>query len=249
MRSENNNILDTRIAQAVSRLMKITPEGERARVSVPVLYPSGSSAAVEVVFNAGRCFVTDLALGQMEAEMQGASNLYGDAAKKSVQRFGVGYDGLSIFATWANLDKIEGAIAAVANASVFAASNAIYKAVAEKEKQKNEELFEKVVRVFGKNDVVKGDEVVGRDAIWPAHNVVSLANNRKAIFEYITPHQNSISGKYMMFSDLSKLENKYSLTAVVNSIDSIGPKGAMLAEVSEVIQLGASDTEFLKRAA
>ncbi|MDE2444993.1 MAG: hypothetical protein KGO94_02370 [Alphaproteobacteria bacterium] len=229
--------------------MKITPDGERARVAVPVLYPSGSSAAVEVVFNAGKCFVTDLALGQMEAEMQGASNFYGDAAKKSVQRFGVGYDGLSIFAIWASLDKIESAIVSVANASVFAASNAIYKAVTEKEKRKNEELFEKIVRVFGKNDVVKDDEVIGRDAVWPAHNIVSLRNNRKAIFEYITPHQNSISGKYMMFSDLAKLEDKYSLTSVVNSIDSLGPKGAMLAEVSEVIQLAASDTEYLKRAA
>ena len=249
MRNENTNVMDARIAQAVSRLMKITPDGERVRVAVPVLYPSGSSAAVEVMFNAGKCFVTDLALGQMEAEMQGASNYYGDAAKKSVRRFGVGFDGLSIFAIWASVDKIESAIVAVANASVFAASNAIYKAVTEKEKRKNEELFEKIVRVFGKNDVVKDDEVIGRDAIWPAHNVVSLPRNRKAIFEYITPHQNSISGKYMMFSDLSKLENKYSLTSVVNSIDSLGPKGAMLAEVSEVIQLAASDTEFLKRAA
>ncbi len=249
MRSENTNVLDARIAQAVSRLMKITPDGERARVSVPVLYPSGSSAAVEVVLNAGKCFVSDLALGQLEAEMQGASNFYSDAAKKSVQRFGVGYDGLSIFAIWASLDKVESAIAAVANASVFAASNAIYKAITEKEKRKNEELFEKIVRVFGRNDVAKDEEVLGRDAVWPAHNVVNLTNNRKAIFEYVTPNQNSVAAKYMMFSDLSKLEDKYSLTSVVGSIDTIGPKGTMLAEVSEVIQLAASDTEYLKRAA
>lgn len=123
-----------RLTKAISRLMKLMPDGDRARISVPILYPSGSSAAVEVVFNSGKCFVTDLALGQMESEMHGADSFYDSAARKAAERFGVKYDGLSVFAAWASIEGIEGAIASVANASVAAAVNSIYKAAEEKEK-------------------------------------------------------------------------------------------------------------------
>ena len=249
MAIETTSHLGVRLEKAISRLMKVTPEGERARISVPILYPSGSGAAVEIVMNAGKCFVSDLALGQMEAEMNGAATFYDAAARKSVERFSVGYDGLSIFTVWTSLDNIEGAITSVANASVFAASSAIYRAVEEKEKKKNEELFAKVSRVFGRDNVVKVEDVSGRDAVWPAHNVVTLQNNRKVIFEYVTEHQNSIAPKFIMFSDLSKFENKYSLTSVVNNIERMSSKGAMLAEVSTIIQLVAEDQEFRRRAA
>lgn len=245
--------LTERLDRAVSRLMAVRVDGDRVRVSVPVLYPSGSSSAVEIVINGEQCFVSDLGLGQTEAEMNGASNFYDHAARKSVERFGVGYDGLSVFAIWASLDKIESAILAVSNASVAAAAGAIYSAIDEKEKHKNDELFERVrhifshSQIFGHSDVSKQQEIIGRDAVWPAHNVVTLPNNRKVIFEFVSESQNSIAAKFMMFSDLARVE-KYSLNSVVRSIEKIGKKGAMLADVSHVMQLEAGDNEYIERA-
>jgi hypothetical protein len=249
MVAETDHRLSDRLEQAISRLMHLTPEGERARISMPILYPSGSSAAVEVVLNAGKCFVSDFGLGQMESEMNGADSYYDSAARKASTKYGVNYDGLSIFALWTPLDRIESAILAVSNASVFAANNAIYKAIEDKEKKRNDEVYEKVSRIFGREKVTKAQELVGRDAHWDAHNVVIFNSGKKGIFEYVSNNQNSIASKFMMFSDLSKLDEVYSLTSVVSNVAKISSKGAMLSEVSEVIQISADDLVFQKRAA
>ena len=166
----------------------------------------------------------------------------------SAERFGVGYDGLSVFAFWASLDRIEGALTAVANASVYAATVAIYRSVQEKEKQNNVELYEKVASIFGQAYVAKKVEISGRDAFWDAHNVVMLEDHRRAVFEFVSENSNSISSKFMMFSDLSKIEGAFSLNSVVRSIEGLGRKGAMLADISNVIPLSASRTDFMKYA-
>lgn len=235
-----------RLERAVSRLMGTRLNGDRARMAVPALFPSGSSAAVEIVLNGNDCFVSDMGLGQAEAEMQGASTFYDFAARKAIERFGVGYDGLSIFVVRTSLDQIETAISVVANASVNAASTAIYRALEEREKTKSEELFRKVSRAFGQSSVAREEEVIGREAAWPAHNVVTI-EDRKIIFEYVTENQISIASKFMMFSDLSKSSRSYSLNSVVSNIDKLGAKGAMLADVSYVMQIAANDDDFRRR--
>jgi hypothetical protein len=240
-----DKILKDRLDRAVSRLMAVRVDGDSARVAVPVLYPSGSGCSVEIIVNGGRCFVSDLALGHLEAEMQGADEFYGHSAKRAAEHFGVGYDGLSVFAQWASLDKLETAVAAVANASVQAATSAIFRAAEEKHKQKNIEVFERVRVIFGAQLVVKSADVSGRDASWEAHNVVTFPDRRRAIFEFVSESQNSIANKFMMFSDLSKTDDAgLSLKSVVKSIDRIGKKGSMLADVSNVIELSANADEF-----
>lgn len=244
----SKQLFTERLSKAVSRLMNVSAEGDRARVSVPILYPSGSSSAVEIILNGSNCFVSDLALGQMEADMYGAGSFYDVAARKSADRFGVGYDGLSIFAVWAPVENIESAIMSVANASITATNSAIFKAIDDKEKKKNDELFDRVVHIFGRSDVLKEAEVVGRDAKWDAHNVVVLSDRKKLIFEYITESQNSIAAKYMMFSDLSKSQFQYALTSVVSNVGNISRKGTMLAEVSTVMQIASNDDDYKRRA-
>lgn len=225
-------------------------DGDRARVTMPVFYPSGASAAVDIQLNEDKCFITDSALGYGEAEMYAAQEYYAACAKKASDRFGVGYDGIAIFASWSSIDRIEGAISAVANASVQAASTAIFRASEEKEKQRNAEVYEKVLSVFGRDHVNKKLEVRGRETSWEAHNVVLLKDYRPAIFEFVTENSNSISNKFMMFSDLSRVqaERSFSLNSVVKSVSKIGQKGAMLSDVSNIIELGASPSEYLRYA-
>ena len=52
----------------------------------------------------------------------------------------------------------------------------------------------------------------------------------------------------MMFSDLSRRERAYSLNSVVTTIEQIGKNGSMLADVSNVLELGADTSEFLRYA-
>lgn len=147
-----------RLERAIARLMPLTGRGDTAKIAVPILYPSGSSAAVEIMMNGGRCFVSDLGLGQMEAEMNGADIYYDAAARKAAANYHVGYDGLSIFATWASLENIESAILGVSNASVFAATNSIHKAVEERDRKRNDAVYEKVVRRTDRNRALAAED-------------------------------------------------------------------------------------------
>lgn len=242
------NVLKERIAEAIGKLVSTRFDGERVRISLPVLYPSGSGSAVEVIINGDNCFVTDFGFGLMEAEMYGAEEFYDGAARTSAMRFGVGFDGASVFAAWANLTRLEGAVAGVANASVQAAGNAIMRAVEEKEKRTNREVYDRVVEYFGTHAVVRQQDLQGRDEVWSAHNVIVIPGKKKAVFEFVTENSNSIANKFMMFSDLSKIENAYSLNSVVRSIPSMGKKSAMLADVSNVLSLDSPRTLYLRYA-
>jgi hypothetical protein len=91
-------------------------------------------------------------------------------------------------------------------------------------------------------------ELIGRDASWPAHNIVTFTDNRRAVFEFVRENQNSIANKFMMFSDLSRLEDGISLNSVVKSIEAIGKKGSMLADVSNVLSIDADASEFRRYA-
>ena len=111
-----------KIEEAAAGLISVRADGDRARISLPLLYPSGSGSAVEVMVNGDNCFVSDFGFGAMEAEMYGAESLYESSAKKAADRFGVGFDGMSIFKTWTSLGRLDAAVVAVANASVQAAT-------------------------------------------------------------------------------------------------------------------------------
>jgi hypothetical protein len=235
-----------RIEEAIASLVSVRADGNRARITLPLLYPSGAGCSVEVTVNGENCFVSDFGFGAMEAEMQGADSFYDSHARKAADHFGVGFDGMSIFAAWAALGRMDAAVIAVANASVQAATWAIMSASEERERRDNAELFERVREYFGERAVSKRGELSGRDAKWQVHNVVALASRKRAVFEFVTTHTNSISNKYMMFSDLSRLEDTYSLNSVVRSIPRMGNKGAMLAGVSHVIELDSPRETYVR---
>ena len=246
--SEPSSTVDKRLTLAVQRLMALRVDGEIARLSVPSLYPSGASATVEITTNGNTCFVSDIGRGYMEAEFQGADKFYAASAHNAAKRFGVGFDGFSVFASWASIDRVESAICLVANASTQAAAVAIFSAEREQDRRAQEEIYDKIAGIFRLQSVNKSMGLRGRDAEWNAHNVVAMPNEKLAIFEFVKESQNSIANKFMMFSDLSRVENGISLNSVVRRLDSIGKKGSMLADVSNVIELSANDEEFRRHA-
>lgn len=235
------------VTQAVARLVSARLFGEALTVSLPISYPSGAFAGVKVSLSGDRCLVSDSALGLREAEMACIGDFYDSAAKEAAERFGVSFDGASMFAASAPLDRVDGAIVAVANASVNAVSKALAHAAEAKERITNTAVFDIVADIFGKSNVARKIEIAGRDALWDAHNVVSI-RGQKTIFEYVSDHSNSIANKFLMFSDLVKLEAPPALVSVVHSIDGLGPKGAMLSDVSHVISLTSDRSVFQRYA-
>ncbi|MGX5734537.1 hypothetical protein [Bosea thiooxidans] len=188
--------------------------------------------------------MSDCALGMREAEMAGASDFFDSAANDTASWFGVGYDGASVFATSAGLDRLEGAIVAVANASTSAVGRALLRASEAKERQANSAVFDLVTEIFGKPNVTRKMEIAGREASWDAHNVVTIGG-KKAVFEFVGNHANAIASKFLMFSDIVKITDAPSLNSVVQSIEQMSKKANMLNDVSNIIALDSRRELFL----
>lgn len=237
-----------RLRRAVERLTTIREGVDSVCVSVPVLYPSGASSTVDVRLGSNSCFVSDMGNGHTEAYLANAADFYSHQAKQAAARFGVAYDGESIFMAQASLEQIQGAISCVSNASVQAASLSILRAEEDRERRRNDEVYDRVRSIFGADAVTKVTEIKGKRTVWPAHNVVTLARGRQAVFEFVTAHPNSISSKYLMFSDVAMRHEPPALNAVVRSLEKLGPKGGLLQDVCNVIELASSNDDYLKYA-
>ncbi|WP_156907282.1 hypothetical protein [Thalassobaculum salexigens] len=229
---------------ALGRLAAAREMNDRLLVDLPVMYPSGATAVVQVEQNRDRVLVSDLGHGLIEAEMAAAEEFFGPAARRTADEFSVNFDGYAIFALWVPIGRLEAAIACVANASCRAAAEAIQKASEMQVRNQNEQIFERVSSVFGKNMVIKKTEIEGRHISWSAHNVIVFPNKSRAIFEYMTGHANSVSNRYMMFSDIKSADHSISLNSVVNSIDELGEKAQMISDVANIVPIKATDDQY-----
>lgn len=237
--------LSSRVSEALSRIVTLRQDGQRYQITLPVLYPNGNSAAVEISPNGGRLFVSDMGLGHLEAEYSGASAYYDRQARRAAERYGIRYDGHNVFAIDVSMPQVEAAISAVSNASVQAASSAIMKSLEDKDRRWNEEVYDRVVDVFDHVAVQRVESVSGVKDVWTAHNVVSFPSGRKAIFEFVSPHANSVANKFMMFSDLAEATAPLTLNCVVADLEKFNrARGAMLSDLANVIPLAASNDQF-----
>jgi len=236
--------LRARVEEALARISSVREMDGRVLVDLPIMYPSGAMAVVEVVRKRDKYWVSDMGHGLLEAEFMAAHDYYGRVAKKIAEEFTVNFDGNSIFALWVSDGRLEAAIICVANASNKACSEAIRQASDTQAKRQNERIFTRIIKVFGERLVAKTAEVHGQHANWDAHNVVVFPNRQQAVFEFMTSHQNSVSSKFLMFSDIKGAEANVSLNAVVQNIESLDEKAQMIGDVANIVPLTASDDEY-----
>ena len=234
------------MAEAAARLMACRDsDGGKVMIDVPVTYPSGSSVVIEIEQNADRIWVSDMGMGLVEAEMMAAQDSYQNLARAKADEFGVGYDNSAMFVLWVPSGRLEAAIVCVANASAQAAADAVRHAAEVTARKQSAVVFERVTSVFGAQSVSKSVELRGKRSAWEAHNVVLLPNARRAIFEPMTMNANSISSKFLMFSDLREIDgSQFSLNAVVENIRELDAKAQMVGDVANIIDLKASDDVF-----
>lgn len=238
--------LKRRVADATERLMACRDStGGKVMIDVPVTYPSGSSVVIEIEQNADRIWVSDMGMGLVEAEMMAAQESYQSLARAKADEFGVSYDNSAMFVLWVPTGRLEAAIVCVANASAQAAADAVRHAAEVTSRKQSAVVFERVREVFGARYVSKSVEIRGKRSSWEAHNVVLFPDAHRAIFEPMTMNANSISSKFLMFSDLRELVSPHlSLNAVVESVTELDSKAQMVGDVANIIDLKASDAVF-----
>ncbi|WP_147307901.1 hypothetical protein [Fulvimarina endophytica] len=250
LRSESPDVAK-RVSDALSRIVRVEEEGGKYTINLPILYPNGNGSVVEITPNGDKLFVSDMGLGHFEAEFSGASSYYDAQANSAASRYGIRYDGHSVFAIKVGLHQIEAAIGAVANASVQAATQAIHKSIEDTSRRWNEDVFDRITDAFDKSLIAKTMEINGFRDAWEVHNVVTLESGGKAVFEFVSPHTNSVSNKFMMFSDIANSDeaNLISLNGVVEDIPKFNKaRGTMLSDLAEIIALDASNDEYRRAA-
>lgn len=227
----------TAVESALRDLTPIWQDDGRIMLSVPVRYPSGALAAIEVAGGQGIAWISDRGFGRIEAEMCGADSSYEAAGRAAAAGHGVEFDGHHVFAAKLPLSQIGAGIVAVANASVIAAGEAIRAEAEKRLNAQNEVIQRKLREAFPDAKVTPKLKIPGERAEWEAHNVVHLGD-RLAVFESVSPSPQSISSKFLMFSDLAQRPNT-SLNAVVDDVSKLGGKGMMLMDVAHLIEAGA----------
>lgn len=232
------------VRRALSRIASVGEMDGRITVGVPVMYPSGATSSVEIQINQGKCWVSDMGFGLVEAEYMGATEYYAKAARDASEAYGVEFDGNSVFALWVPIARLESAIVCVANASNRAASEAIRVATDHRAQRRNDQVFDRVRDIFGAKVVAKSAEIKGRHVTWPAHNVVSFPDHHLAVFEYMTKHPNSASSKFFMFTDLRKEDETISLNAVVANVSSLDAKAQMVGDVANILSIDSGEDRY-----
>lgn len=235
------NQLLSRVSVALARIARCRDSGERILVDLPILYPSGSSAVVEVEQNGDKVWISDMGLGHIEADLMNATDSYKKLAAQKAKEFGVEYDGHTLFALWVPISRIEAAIICVANASTQAAAEAIRKACETSIRSQDEAFFERVTSLFGKKYVARTAEVAGKRMSWEAHNVVDFPDGKRAIFEPMSKSANSISSKFLMLSDIKATHSNISLNVIVPDIVNLDAKAQMVADLANILPIDAPD--------
>lgn len=234
--------LERIVKDALINLTPVWSDDGRLCLAVPVRYPSGALVSLDVSAGEREAIITDRSLGLFEAEMCGADGGFPACAKRAAANAGVRFDGHSLFAIEVPLDRLPGGIVAVANASASAAAEAIRTDSLRRAEGQNDAIQRRLREAFPGVHVEKQMVIAGARAEWDAHNVVRLGD-RFAVFEAVSPHQQSIAAKFTMFSDLSKRAD-LSLAAVVDRASDLSGKGTMIFDVARVIEAGAPPTEY-----
>lgn len=232
-----------RLNDAIRRLSSCRFVGAETDVNLPVTHPSGAHAQIRIFLNGERCILSDLQQGMIEAEMVGASGAFIKLAKDIAKDFGIKFDGSSFILRDISINQLEAGLSCIANASAQASHKAVWKCAESKVAANDDQIFERVVRIFGEAKVARNRIIQGSHSEWDVSNVISMEDHL-AVFEFMTPHASSVSSKFLKFSDLKLGSQGMALNAVVTDLRSLDQKAQLVADVANIVETQATDADF-----
>ena len=218
-------------------------------LSVPLVYPSGTGVVVRVEGGGdNRFFVSDSGFGAQEADLMGASQIYGRHARMVAEISGIRFDNQAFFIVEAERDQIAGAVVAVANCSQEAAIRTA-DALAEKTfDDAKEKLYQRLISIFDKKTVTKNAEIHGSSAT--EYRVAALVRNSGSgpivVFDPVTKHHSSVAHATMKFSDMARLEVPPIRVAVVHRKPEFGTLLGVLSQSANVIDDSVPNATLLR---
>lgn len=224
------------VVEAAARSLVSIDHGDGvSRVALPIFYPSGAAATVEVIHNSNRFHVSDFGLAYREAEMIGGEHYFRRNAEPIAEQFAIDA-GKRGFSTSASVEELAGAIADVGAASVQVAHRICERVAQRSEAAIAAQLYERLVTVFGVQRVERDAEIVGASSHkWKLSAVVHVGGKDVA-FESVSNHHASVYSSATMFHDLALLDRKPVPVAVVRNKQEFGAYLSILAQAANVIE-------------
>jgi hypothetical protein len=239
-----NDIRDTGIRKAVASLVRASSWGNAYLISVPLVYPSGTTVGVKVTPHQGAYIVSDFGLGWREAEGYEAQRSFGAHAGRIKDQVGVEYTGNHEFQMRATERQLTSAIRRVAYASHRAAVKAFHSIPEACEQEIGAALFQRLRETFGKDNVAGDLKLAGASNIEWGFAAQVLQGKRRIVFDVISPKWTSVVAAKSKFSDVRHLGPNVVPIAVVDSIDAMGKWLPLISQEAEVIEDGASADEL-----
>lgn len=236
------------VGEVAQQLVTVEHHVGRSFVKVPILYPSGANVVVRVEGAEDRFFVSDAGFGHQEAEMMGASLIYARHGRSIAENAGVRFDNQAFFIIEASRDQLPGAVVTIANCSHEAVALAAYKLAERKSVDETDRLYDRLVTIFPRKDVVKNADLVGSSTTkWSiAALVKTTAIPRQVIFEPVTKYHASVVNAATKFHDISRLENAPTRVAVVRKKAEFGSWLGLLSQAANVVDENVPDSTILK---
>ena len=178
-------IRDAGIRKAVADLMRVSSWGNAYLISVPLVYPSGTTVGVKVTPHQGAYTVSDFGLGWREAEGYEAQRSFGSHAGRIKDQVGVEYNGNHEFQMRATERQLTSAIRRVAYASHRAAVKAFHSLPEACEQEIGAALFQRLRDTFGKDNVAGDLKLAGASNIEWGFAAQVLQGKRRVVFDVI----------------------------------------------------------------
>ncbi|WP_455957298.1 hypothetical protein [Methylorubrum aminovorans] len=240
-----------RVARDVaSRLVRLRMVGSGARLTVPVLYPSGAMVAVSISGGPERFLVTDGGGAAQEAEMMGAAPYFARQGRRAADRIGVRFNSFEFFEIDATADRLPGFIALVAEASRLAAQLTSDHLVERLDKSTAGTITQRLAKVFGEAYERDNHEIVGASARAWHFDALVRVRDRVMAFNAVTPAANSVASAYLKFDDVRRVEDAPTPVAVLIRREAFSNESiVMLGRTARIFDAAASDADLLRLAA
>jgi hypothetical protein len=213
-----------------------TPEG--ARIATHCLYPSFESVRVFVAKIGDGFTVHDGAGAHNVAWLQGRdADLIEKSLTEAAQRFHLIVAGKALVARVNTVEWLTGAILAVANASAFAARDAVDKIVAAQEEALVDRIGSSLTEVFSQKHIAKNVNIKGASGGTRHFDfVVERETPQPVYINSVTPRRNSVAAKYVSFAD-TEGDRRFKLAVHDRELE-LGD-AALLQQVASVVPLAS----------
>jgi len=221
---------------AAAALLSVRHWSDSSFITLPLIYPSGASVTVKLSPVKDGLRVSDGGLAYREIERFGAQRSFPQVVRKHIEGRELSADRRSVYAD-VPPHEVEATICDVGITSLQVAEQIVAKAAEVHAEDIADALEQRLVEVFGVDQVKSNVEIVGSSSTSWKVSAINRMEGCLAVFQAVSVTPMSIFRTSAAFHDLALLDQPPNLIAVVESKEKLGAKNlGILHQAGRVIE-------------